>query len=106
MLALMLILCACHTRGPPDCAALAHGAERDRCLLTQALGLPANQILTFSQTMQEIDDPVIRAGGIMHWVSKNNVNVSRQDGVPLCELLDPEDQALCLRKLDAIHLSR
>lgn len=106
MLVLLLLLSACRDAGPVDCATLARGSERDRCLLTQALGTPANQVMSFSRAIQEIDDPVIRAGGIMHWVSKNNVNLSRQDGAGLCQLLDPRDLDLCIRKLDSIHLKR
>lgn len=105
MLSVLLLFIACD-HGPQDCGSLPVGQERDGCLLTAALGLPPNQLQSFYLAMQEIDDPVIRAGGIMHWVTKNNVNLSRQDGGTLCELLNQQDQALCLRKLDAIHLSR
>jgi len=91
---------------PTDCAAMAAGGERDRCLHEEIKGLGGDQAAEVLEKASLIDDIMIRGAAVSGWISDHNAVVPPAEGQALCELLDGRDRSYCLRRLSSPHLQR
>lgn len=91
---------ACH--GPPDCSTLA-GLDRDACLDARVRAAPGPDAAIAEA--RQIEDPLVRDAAVVAWVRAHRAELRPSDG-RVCNVLTSAEQAACVRRLSAPHLSR
>lgn len=90
--------------GPPDCATLQPGMERDLCWFESAREVEELDASTLLAVARKVEDPVVRSATVMAWVRQHPEADGR--AAPLCDLLAWSEQISCRRRLASPHLRR
>lgn len=98
-LAFLLLGC-----GASDCAS-RKGLERDTCY-NAAIRASVSPV-EVGEIASKVTDPIVRDAAVIRWVVEHRRDINQTDGEALCGLLSAHDEeAACLRRLSAAHLSR
>ncbi len=101
-----LLILALPSCSRDECDDHPEGLERDTCVFEQIQALGADDVGRVRVLAGTIEDSVVRSAAVDSWLRDHRATLTNEDGLALCDLLEPAAWGRCRRWFFAAHLHR